>query len=47
LWLAVSAVPTSGGVLSREQLLLAVERVAKIDEELAAYAENNYKPHRN
>ncbi len=47
LWLAVSAVPTDGGVLSREQLLLAVERVAKIDEELAAYAGNNYKPHRN
>jgi hypothetical protein len=47
LWLSVSAVPTGGGVFSREQLLLAVERVAKIDEELAAYAENNYKPHRN
>jgi hypothetical protein len=47
LWLSVSAVPTSGNVLSREQLLLAVERVAKIDEELTAYAENNYKPHRN
>lgn len=47
LWLAVSAVPTGGGVLTREQLLLAVERVAKIDEELATYAENNYKPHRN
>ncbi len=46
LWLAVSAVPTGGGVLTREQLLIAVERVTKIDEELASYAANNYTPHR-
>ena len=35
LRLAVSAVPTGGGVLSREQILLAVDRVAKIDAKLA------------
>jgi HNH endonuclease len=46
LWLAVAAIPAGGGVLSREQLLLAVERVSKIDDELASYAANNYKPHR-
>lgn len=46
LWLAVAAVPTGGGVLTREQLMAAVERVAKIDDELASYAANNYKPHR-
>ncbi len=47
LWLAVSAIPAGGGVLSRQQLLAAVERVSKIDDELAAYAANNYQPHRN
>ncbi len=47
LWLAVSAVPSGGGVLSRQQILMAVERVSKIDEALASYAENNYQPHRN
>jgi hypothetical protein len=47
LWLAMSAVPTGGGVLTREQLLTAVQRVSKIDEELAAFAANNYQPHRN
>jgi DNA-binding response OmpR family regulator len=46
LWLAISAVPSAGGILSREQLLAAVERVSKIDDELAAFAANNYQPNR-
>lgn len=46
IWLAVSAVPTKGGILTKEQILIAVERVKKIDEELATFAENNYVPHR-
>ncbi len=43
-WLAMTAVPMDGGILSREQVVLAMERVQKIDSELAALAENNYKP---
>ena len=46
IWMAMAAVPEEGGVLSREQILLAAERVMKIDEELASFAENNYQPHR-
>lgn len=47
LWMAIAAVPIKGGVLTREQLLIAVNRVKSIDEELAGYAENNYKSQRN
>ena len=46
IWLAISAVPERGGILTKEQILIAAERVRKIDEELASYAENNYKPQR-
>ena len=46
VWPAVAAVPSGGGVLSREELLMAVERISKIDEELASYAANNYQPQR-
>ncbi len=46
IWLAMSAVPLVGGILTREQIVLATERVRKIDEELAALAENNYIPNR-
>ncbi len=42
IWLAMSATPMEGAILSREQLLVAIERVKKIDEELASLAENNY-----
>lgn len=45
IWLAMSAIPAEGGVLSREQILIAMERVKKIDEELASIAENNFQPH--
>jgi len=45
-WLAMSAVPLEGGILCREQIILAAERVKKIDEELAALAGNNYVPNR-
>lgn len=44
IWLAVSGVPSEGGILSRDQIVLAAERVRKIDEELATLAENNYVP---
>lgn len=44
LWLALAAVPISGGVLTREQVLLAMERVGALDQQLAAYAEQNYRP---
>jgi hypothetical protein len=47
LWLTIAAVPIGGGILTRAQLVTAVERVSKIDEELASYAANNYQPHRN
>lgn len=46
LWLALAAVPADGGILTRAQLLTAVERVTRIDEKLADYAANNYQPHR-
>ena len=47
IWLSMSAIATEGeNVLSKEQVLLAAERVRKIDEELASLAENNYQPHR-
>lgn len=46
LWLAVAAMPSGGGILSREQILTAVARVKVIDEELASFAENNYEPNR-
>jgi hypothetical protein len=46
IWLAISAVPTRGGILSKEQIIMAAERVRMIDEELAVLAENNYIPHR-
>ncbi len=46
IWLAIAGVPSEGGLLSKEQILLAAERIKKIDEELAALAENNYEPHR-
>ncbi len=46
IWLAMSATPLEGAVLSREQLLAAIERVKKIDEELAALAETNYEINR-
>jgi hypothetical protein len=46
IWLAMSAVPSRGGILTKKQILLAAERVKKIDEELATLAENNYKPTR-
>jgi hypothetical protein len=45
-WLAMSAIPLAGGILTREQIILAAERVRKIDEELASLAENNYVPNR-
>ncbi len=46
IWLAISAIPMEGGILSRGQILIAAERIKKIDEELASLAENNYEPHR-
>ncbi len=46
IWLAVSAIPSRGGILTKEQVLIAAERVKKIDDELASFAGNNYKPHR-
>lgn len=46
IWLAISAVPTRGGILTKEQIIIAAERVRKIDEELATLAENNYEPQR-
>ena len=45
-WLVMSAIPLEGGILTREQIILATERVRKIDEELAVLAENNYVPQR-
>jgi len=44
LWLAMAGVPSEAGILSREQILVAVERVKAIDEQLAVMAENNYVP---
>ena len=46
IWLAIAAVPSRGGILTKDQILMAAERVRKIDEELAALAENNYQPNR-
>jgi len=46
IWLAIAAVPERGGILTKEQILIAAERVRVLDEELASFAENNYKPHR-
>jgi len=46
IWLAMSAIPLRGGILTREQILMAAERVKKIDEELASLAKNNYVPRR-
>jgi len=46
IWLAISAIPARGGILTKEQILMAAERVRVIDEELASLAENNYKPNR-
>ena len=46
IWLAMSAVPVKGGILTRAQIMKAAERVRLIDEELASLAENNYKPQR-
>lgn len=46
IWLSMSAVPSEGGILTKEQIIIAAERVQKIDEELARYAENNYVPRR-
>ena len=43
-WLSMAGVPAEGGILSREQIISAAERVKKIDEELASMAENNYEP---
>lgn len=45
-WLAVSAVPTDGGIMSKEQVMIAAQRVQALDQELAAMAGNNYEPHR-
>jgi len=47
IWLAISAVPEDGGILTRNQIIMAAERVKKIDEELASLAANNYNPQRN
>lgn len=38
--------PAEGGLLTKEQLIIAAERVLKIDDELASIAANNYQPHR-
>jgi hypothetical protein len=46
IWLAMAAVPSRGGILTREQILIATQRVQAIDQELASFAENNYKPQR-
>lgn len=46
IWLAISGVPSEGGILNKEQIIMAAERVQKIDEELAALASNNYVPQR-
>jgi hypothetical protein len=47
IWLAMAAVPSRGGILTKKQILLAAERVRMIDEQLASFAANNYKPTRN
>ncbi|WP_022669159.1 hypothetical protein [Desulfospira joergensenii] len=46
IWLSMAATPIKNAILSREQMLAAMERIRHIDEELAALAENNYTPHR-
>ena len=46
IWLAISAIPKAGGILTKEQILIAAERVRKIDDDLAMLAENNYQPNR-
>jgi hypothetical protein len=46
IWLAMAAIPAQGGILTREHILIAAERVRKIDEELASLAGNNYEPQR-
>jgi hypothetical protein len=47
IWLSMSAVPSEGGILTKQQIIAAAERVQKIDDELAQYAENNYVPNRS
>ena len=44
IWLAMAAVPSRGGILSKDQIILAAERVKMLDEQLASFAENNYQP---
>lgn len=44
IWLVMSAVPSAGGILTKEQIIMAAERVRKIDEELAVLAGNDYNP---
>jgi len=46
IWLSICAVPTGTGILTKEQILLAAERVQMLDEELASFAANNYEPQR-
>jgi hypothetical protein len=46
IWLAMSGVPAKGGILTKEQIIIAADRVKKLDEELAVMAGNNYQPHR-
>ena len=46
LWLSMAAVPAEGGVLTKAQIVMAAERVQKIDDALAEFAENNYHPNR-
>ena len=43
IWLTMAAV-ASDGILTREQILEAMARVQALDEELARFAANNYKP---
>ena len=44
IWLAMAATPVDDALLSREQMLAAMERIKKIDEELAEMAELDYAP---
>lgn len=43
IWLAVAGVPSEGGILTREQILTAVERVQQLDSALSSYASKDYK----